>query len=84
MENEKSASPLPTKKEAEKIEGMSFFKALELLAGGKKIHKLEWKDKEFYGQLKDTLVKLHKPTGNYHDWIISEGDMVGNDWVVIE
>jgi len=86
MENkeEKNASPLPPKKETkEKPEGLDFLTAFKELMGGKKIHKLEWKDKGFYGELKDGIVKLHKPTGNYHDWIISEGDLTGTDWVIL-
>ncbi len=81
---EKSASPLPPKKEAKPDEvKMDFYDAMKELVGGKKIHKLEWADKNFFGELKDGLVKLHKPDGKYYDWIISDGDLKGEDWVII-
>lgn len=63
---------------------MTFFKAMEFLATGSKIHKLEWEDEEFYGILSDGKVMLHKPDGKLYQWIISDGDLTGDDYVVIK
>lgn len=60
-----------------------FFDALKALKSGKKIHKIEWGDKEYYGILKDGQVQLHKSDGQYYQWIISEGDLSGEDWEII-
>ena len=75
------ASPLPQTKTAARQ--YTFYEALKSLAEGKKIHKLEWGDKEFYGVLKDNFVMLHKDDGKFYSWIISEADMTGKDWVII-
>lgn len=76
----KSTSPLPKKK----IENnMSFSQAITEVVLGKKITKLEWKDEQFYGMLKDELLVLHKPDGKFYQWIISEADLQGTDFIVI-
>lgn len=62
---------------------MTFPEAIIKLMEGNKIHKLEWKNQEYYGLLKDTLVQLHKPDGKFYAWTINEGDLVGTDWIVI-
>jgi len=50
---------------------------------GKKIHKLEWKDREYYAMLINQTLKLHKPDGKFYEWIISYGDLGGDDYVII-
>jgi len=62
---------------------MDFFNALKMVLAGEKIHKLEWEDKGFYGYLKDTLLTLHKPAGTDAYWAITDGDMVGEDYIVL-
>jgi hypothetical protein len=62
---------------------LTFPEAMTEVSLGKKIHKLEWKDKEYYGILEDEKLKLHKPDGKTYDWIISEGDLNGDDWVIV-
>ncbi len=91
MENKISRSPLPTevepiKEEFDEIlkdEEMSFPVAIRDVIDGKKIHKLEWKDKEYYGFLKDGILCLHKPDGKTYQWVLSDGDLNGNDYIVI-
>ena len=63
-------------------ETMDFPAAIECMADGYKITKIEWANKEIYGLLKDGKLMLHLPDG-YHDWIISDGDLEGTDWIVI-
>lgn len=73
-------SPTPPKKEKGNL---SFTQAIEEVLKGKSITKLEWDDKQFYGVLENEHLKLYKPDGKSYDWIISEGDMRGDDWVVL-
>lgn len=62
---------------------IDFFQALAQVVLGKKMHKLEWEDKEFYGYLKDEVLLLHKPDGKDYQWILSESDMTGTDYIIL-
>lgn len=62
----------------------NFPTAIQHIMIGKKITKLEWNDKEIYGILHSGILKLHKTDGKLYDWIISDGDLTGNDWIVID
>lgn len=62
---------------------MDFPNAMRLIIEGKKITKLEWGDKNLYGILANGLLMLHKEDG-FHTWVISEGDLIGKDWVLNE
>lgn len=61
----------------------TFFEVLKYTLKEKKIHKLEWKDKEYYGHLVNGKLCLHKPDGKDYQWIISDGDMSGEDWITL-
>ena len=63
-------------------ETMDFVAAIECIIDGYKITKLEWANKETYGLLKDGKLMLHLPDG-FHDWIISDGDLNGEDYIVV-
>ena len=78
-------SPLPTT-EMPDMSGKTFdfYEAIKKMHEGKKVTKLEWKNKAIYGILKDTLVQLHKADDKFYGWAINEGDIIGTDWVVIE
>ena len=62
---------------------MSFPMAIQKVMEGKKIHKLEWKDKEYYGFLNGGLLSLHKPDGKNYQWILNDGDLLGNDYIIL-
>ena len=66
-----------------KVKTMSFEKAVNELLSGKKIHKLEWKDKSYYGMIVEKTLKLHKPDGKFYEWIISYGDLTGDDYIIV-
>jgi hypothetical protein len=78
--DEKPMSPKPKKSI---VATLDFPDAMRELIAGKKIHKLEWQNREIYGVLKDGRLKLHNPDGSTPDWILNDGDMLGTDWVVI-
>jgi hypothetical protein len=71
----------PTQKNNNK--NLTFNEALELLIKGNKIHKLEWKNRSYYGRLVNQVLKIHKPDGKFYDWVLSYGDLTGDDYIVI-
>ena len=73
-------SPSPT---AKKFSGISFTDAIKAVMEGKKIWRKEWKDKGYYGHRLDETLMLHKPDGKDYEWIITDGDMFGEDWEVL-
>lgn len=62
---------------------VDFFTALRAAKDGDKITKLEWGDQGIFGHLDSEVLKLRKRDGKDHNWIISSGDMAGQDWVII-
>lgn len=84
---QKSTSPLPPiNPVVEKPKGMSFGIAMDKVTEGGKVTKLEWNDKRFYGYLSKTTfhLTLRRDDGKDYDWVISEGDLIGKDWVLVE
>ena len=81
--NKTGISPVPPKKQIANSREMAFFKALEEVVNGHKITKLEWDDPLYYGVLRDGQLCLHKPDGKFYQWIISEGDLIGEDFVIL-
>lgn len=78
----KSQSPLP-KVSRKKVElKLSFSDAIKALSGGKKIRRTEWSDLQEYGLLKDNFLMIHRGD-RFHTWIVSEGDLLSIDWVII-
>jgi hypothetical protein len=82
---ETTSSPLPQglKKEV-RPSGIVFPLAIKAVIEGKKIFKLEWEDKGFYGFLNGEFLSLHKPDGKNYQWIVSEADLKGEDWIIID
>lgn len=62
---------------------LSFPEAIQEVIDGKKITRLEWKDAGTYGFLNGDILSLHKNSDekNYQ-WIVSDGDLMGKDWVL--
>lgn len=77
--NEKMMSPMP---KTIKV-GIDFPSAIRGIIDGKKITKLEWQNESIYGILKEERLKLHKEDGKFYDWILSQGDLEGEDWIII-
>lgn len=71
-----SASPIPEPKL------IDFYEALKYVNVGKRITRKEWNNQEIYGFLQDSVVKIHQD-GKIDNWIISVGDLTGEDWQVI-
>ena len=63
---------------------IDFYEAIREIMNGKKVTKLEWKNKEIYGVLNDTVLKLHKVDGKLYSWLLNNGDINGTDYKVID
>lgn len=76
-------SPTPVKITDVKVGPVSFdfYEALRRIVDGKKVTKLEWKDNNFYGVMENQIVKIHKSDGKNYSWILSNGDVAGEDYV---
>ena len=84
--DEQSYSPTPnikTPMSVKKIGGIDFPAAMQAIKDGKKIHKLEWDVQEFYGFLNENILSLHKPDGKNYQWIINDGDVMGEDYIIL-
>lgn len=60
---------------------MDFPEAMRKVMEGKKVRRNDW-PKEVYCHLNQGVLTIHNETG-LHSWIISEGDMDGENWVII-
>lgn len=65
---------------------MSFTDAIIELLAGSRITRKAWDDKRTYGILKNGILQIHK-AGQKEEklspWILSDGDMLANDWMTL-
>lgn len=61
---------------------MAFPDAIREILNGNHVTRLSWNDKDSYGLLKDGFLSI-KVNGGFHQWLVNDGDMEGNDWVVL-
>lgn len=77
-------SQSPTAKAPVVKEGqIDFPTAIKAVIDGKKITKEEWGSKEIYCFLNGNILSLHKEDGQNYQWIISDGDLNGDDWMIL-
>lgn len=62
---------------------MDFYAALKAMHNGKTITKLDWNNPQIYGLMKDAQIQIHMPDG-FHIWTITEGDLLGQDFIILE
>lgn len=79
---EVQSSPLPKKIEVKDEDTLTFPQAMEAVIEGKRVTKKEWDDVDSYGVMKDGYLIIHRD-GKDHQWLVSEADMVGKDFIVI-
>lgn len=77
-----TSSPVPPKDD--KVKTLTFFDALKEVVGGKRITKLEWADRNIYGVLTNGLLMIKLASGELKAWTISDGDLSGTDFIVLE
>lgn len=73
----------PTKPRQVKTNNLDFYEALKAVMEGKSVTKLEWGNRNIYALLKDTHLMLHKNDNRYYDWILSDGDLYGDDYIIL-
>jgi len=61
---------------------MSFSSAIAFVIVGKMITKQEWDNPDSYGMLRDGWLMIHRD-GKWHRWMINDGDLLGEDWIVL-
>ena len=61
---------------------LSFSRAIACVAEGATITKLEWLDDSICCKMRWGFLMLHRDK-EWFQWIISEGDMLGDDWIVL-
>ena len=76
-----SKSPAKLKK-APKLEDMTFPEAVKEVIAGCRISKREWNDPGKYGFVNGEVLSIHL-NGINHKWMVSLGDMSGDDWYVV-
>jgi len=57
--------------------------AMKAIIDGKRVTKLEWNDVTMYCELHGQWLMIHRD-GQWFTWTVSDGDMLGQDWVVLE
>lgn len=72
-------SPVP-KKRTEKY--LTFFEALKSTLAGKMMRRRDWKDDNEFGLIQDGYLRIFR-NGKYHNWILTDGDLLANDWEII-
>lgn len=64
---------------------IEFDQALKEILDGKRVTRKDWEDKRHYGLMKDEMLQIHKSgeaEGVTHPWILTEWDLIGDDWFV--
>ena len=78
-----NTSPLPPK-QVKEVKEYDLFEALKAISQGKRITKKEWADNNIYCILTDGEVRIMLTDGILHPWIISDGDLAGLDWIILD
>jgi len=76
-----STTPKRTKKQPNSYD---FFDALREVFNGKVITKLEWNDPNYFVLMRNGHLTLRKPDEKFYDLIVTDGDMAGTDWVILQ
>jgi hypothetical protein len=65
---------------------INFDGAVDVLLAGKRITRKAWDDKRTYCFIKDRILQIHK-AGEKKDttrpWILSDEDMMADDWIIL-
>jgi len=63
---------------------LDFPSAIQKVIQGYKITKLEWQNQGIFVFIHDGFLKINKADGIIAQLIVSEADLVGTDWMVVE
>ena len=70
-------SPSPLRKT------MNFSQAIQNIILGGRVSKLEWDNPNVFIFLYNGFLSIKKKDGSISRLLVSEGDMIGNDWVIV-
>jgi len=79
-------SPTPTRVKVKDANLMKFPEAMQEIINGKKVQRLEWKEsqgEDYYSILTGGFLMLHKPDNKHYQWIINDGDLEADDYILI-
>jgi hypothetical protein len=76
------AQQSPTPRTIEVKPNMDFPDAMREIIAGKKVKRMEWED-GFYIHLKEKFLMIRKPDRKDYQLIISEADLLSDDFIVI-
>ena len=62
---------------------MSFPDAMTKIIAGEKVRRMSWETQTDHCLLKDGWLTIHTK-GAFHNWLINDGDIEGQDWIVIK
>lgn len=74
-------TPIP-RKQGESIT-MGFPDAISAIIAGRKVRRLSWETETDHGLLKDGWLTIFTK-GAFHTWSVSDGDMEGQDWIIVK
>ncbi len=72
-------TPMPT---SSKPKTMNFPDAIREIINGKKVTRVSWGNKDYCFLKGEWLTIFTK--GNFHTWLINDGDLLAEDWIVVE
>ncbi len=61
---------------------MNFNEAVQEILDNKKVSRYDWKDEETYIFLNENILSIKKEDG-IHPLIVSDADMIAEDWMVV-
>lgn len=65
-----------------------FYTALKAVEKGSRITRVEWQDANVYGFLKSEMLHIHRKVDHNdlldHVWKVNLGDMVADDWIILD
>ena len=75
-------SPLiPRRVETQNQQTMSFAAAMNEVLRGEKVRRISWPDQDVHIFLRSDVYHIHNEKGD-HRFLLSPGDVLGDDWVV--
>lgn len=63
---------------------LDFPAAMQAVKEGKNVTKLEWNNPNILVCLNGGRLRIKLEDGLFHDLLVSDGDILGEDWVVLE
>lgn len=77
-----SPSASPTSPSKPVVATMNFPDAIRAVIDGHQVTKQEWQNPGIYVYRNDGFLKIHKADGSEHALMVSDGDLLGTDWLL--